>query len=179
MFYLTVTPVTAIPPPQTHQQRVQAINATAHSVVHNFLRRSANVHPITGQRQEAHFRDLLIILDSSGSIGDENYDRAKRSISQLLKTLCPSPDPFGERYHHAGFIVYSTNVQMVFDFSAYNSIYDIQNAIENVPYLSGVTCTTDAFNVAFNMMSPQYGNIIKLASSSLYLICNLMCEGTI
>lgn len=161
--------MTAIPPPQTHQQRVQAINATAHSVVHNFLRRSANVHPITGQGKEAHFRDLLIILDSSGSIGSENYDRAKSSISQLLKTLCPSPDPFGERYHHAGFIVYSTYTQLVFDFSVYNSIYDIQNAIESVSYMSGSTCTTDAFNMAFNTMSPQYGKYCKV-SNSLFII---------
>ncbi|WAR23212.1 hypothetical protein MAR_036881 [Mya arenaria] len=39
-------------------------------------------------------RDLLIILDGSGSIGATNFHDTKNQLARLLGMLCPTSDPF-------------------------------------------------------------------------------------
>ena len=71
------------------------------------------------------FRDLLLILDSSGSIGSERYTNAKGSLSEMLGLMCPTPDPFGKDLNRVALLTYSTTVTESFDFKADSSCYDI------------------------------------------------------
>ncbi|KAH3867898.1 hypothetical protein DPMN_031035 [Dreissena polymorpha] len=52
--------------------------------------------PSVIKRGEAvgQLRDLLIIVDSSGSIGLASFETAKTQLARLLGMLCPISDPF-------------------------------------------------------------------------------------
>lgn len=130
------------------------IQATARSMSANFIRGVANPQnpQATGQK-----RDLLIILDSSGSIGSSNFYKTKQNLAELLGMLCPDPDPFAQLYQHAALIDFAGSTNEIFDFNKYQHTSTLKNGILAVPYLGGITCTTKAFTVALNMFSKWKG----------------------
>ena len=120
----------------------------------NFLRGLVNPQNPTAVGQK---RDLLIILDSSGSIGSSNFIKVKKNLAELLGMLCPDPDPFARFYQHAALIDFASTTVEVFDFNKYQHTSTLKNGILAVPYLGGSTCTTKAFNVAMNMLTTWKG----------------------
>lgn len=88
------------------------------------------------------FRDLLIILDSSGSIGFRDYVTVK---DQLVA------DPFyltvNKANNRAALIHFSEKFKVIeeFDFDDNLNLSELKPAIISVPYKT--TCTGDAFHV--------------------------------
>ncbi|KAK3106142.1 hypothetical protein FSP39_013591 [Pinctada imbricata] len=60
-------------------------------------------------------RDIIVIIDSSGSIGNELFNRALRDLAELVGYFCPEPDPFVPQnnsfYHRLGVIQFSTGAR--------------------------------------------------------------------
>lgn len=112
------------------------------------------------QTSAAKVRDLLVILDSSGSIGASSYSTAKTELGKLLALLCPRPNPFDNTnpaYQQVAMIAFSTTSVEVFDFKANRNVQAIKDAISKAPYLSASTCTDLAFKQAMDMFKTFKG----------------------
>jgi hypothetical protein len=61
-------------------------------------------------------RDLLIILDSSGSIGKTAFHKSLDDIFKLVSVMCPSPEPFAKSnshgYNQLALLQFSTGVRL-------------------------------------------------------------------
>jgi len=67
------------------------ISGQAANIIQNFLKPSAKNKDGFGQ-----LRDILLIMDASGSIGSVNFIKAKEQLGRLLGFLCPVP---GEMFY--------------------------------------------------------------------------------
>lgn len=108
-------------------------------------------------------------MDSSGSIGPEDYDEAKKNLAKLLSLLCPSPDPFkvspDHKYQRAGMIKFSSTTSIVFLFDEHKNTSELTKAIEDVSYLGNTTCTGDAFILAANVFKNSKSRYNRLFST--------------
>ena len=86
-------------------------------------------------------RFVLIILDTSGSIGSKDFNLAKKVIADISESLCG--------YLKVAMITYSTDINLEFCFNCNNNNRrDIKNAILRARYRGGSTHTTDAIKCA-------------------------------
>ncbi|CAH1272662.1 MATN2 [Branchiostoma lanceolatum] len=113
-----------------------------------FLRRQTTL-----TRDPAKERDLLIVLDESGSITSPVFEEAKEALAKLLGYICPGIGPTYP-YHQVAFMTFSTSYQEHFDFDDYGSYAGVRDAILRETYSSGSTYTHLALNYArTNMFS--------------------------
>ncbi|XP_060559913.1 matrilin-3-like [Ruditapes philippinarum] len=107
-------------------------------------------------------RDLVIIMDSSGSIGTAAFQVGKEQTSKLIGLLCPN-SPFDMiagspyQYNQAAMVTYSTNVVTNFNFNTYSTTVGIQRAIMRAVYVGGSTNTYKAFDQARSLFQPSNG----------------------
>lgn len=80
--------------------------------------------------------DLVIILDSSTSVGDDNYQKMKNFCKDFLKNA--DLDSGNVR---AGILSYSTSVYAEFYLNSYSTSQEIMDAIDEIPYRYGSTNT--------------------------------------
>lgn len=149
--------------------RKPSIQATAKQIVRSFLQRNSKTASLTNNiyvRRNVPvglFRDLLIIIDSSGSVGANNFKIAKQQVAKLLGLLCPRPDPFNVNsnngYNRAALIQFSSHVIEEFDFVATKNLVELQSSINSVRYRGGSTCTGDAFEKAIQMFTSSKGYV--------------------
>ncbi|XP_052066970.1 collagen alpha-1(XII) chain-like isoform X1 [Mytilus californianus] len=149
---------------RSKQHRTQAtVNQTIQKFLPKKLKPSfSSSHGIVKRANSiALFRDLLIILDSSGSLGSRNFEIVKQQIGELLSLLCPLPDAFSSNSrfgnNRVALIQFSSIVKEEFDFDDNRNIFEIKEAIKSVPYLGGMTCTGDAFYKAIQMFNSSKG----------------------
>lgn len=103
-------------------------------------------------------RDLLVIMDSSGSITQTNFEKAKTQLARLLGLLCPVPDPFNHRQQLA-LIEFGSTVRMMFDFNDNSNTQQVQDSIRRMTYMGGSTCSATAFDFAnTNMFTTANGD---------------------
>ncbi|KAH9509509.1 hypothetical protein Btru_046066 [Bulinus truncatus] len=106
--------------------------------------------------------DVLLILDSSGSIGSANYALLSNFSAELSKNFNIAPDKV-----QFGAILFSSNVQNVFNFNTYSNNNDVEKALLSIPYLSATTNTADALDYArtnsFTTASGARPNVGKIA----------------
>ncbi|XP_071121331.1 cartilage matrix protein-like [Mytilus edulis] len=149
-----------------YTSRKPTIQSTANTVITSFLQKKLMRNPSSSPgtvkaKVPGDFRDLLIILDSSGSINSRNFKIVKEQLSELLGLLCPSTDPFISNkrtvYNRAALIQYSNNVVEEFDFNDNHNLAELKAAIQSVPYQGGSTCTGDAFYKAIQMFTSSKG----------------------
>ena len=87
--------------------------------------------------------DLVILTDSSGSIGAENFKKIRNFLTELVKNL-----PIGNNETKVSIINYSSSNSILIDFNATTSQKILLDKITNMPYLSGGTNTAGALKVA-------------------------------
>ena len=96
--------------------------------------------------------DLCLIIDSSGSIRDNNPssgnpDNYALQLDFLANVVASFP--IGPDNTRVATIVFSEEVILEFPLNRYNSIFEVQEAIRNVPYLGQTTNTPEAFRQAY------------------------------
>ncbi|XP_060562462.1 uncharacterized protein LOC132722054 isoform X3 [Ruditapes philippinarum] len=143
-----------------------SVNVTAKNVQNFFARPNGNYFrdaKESTQSQNLHLsRDLVIIMDSSGSILSHRFKVAKEQTAKLIGLLCPN-NPFDKipgfpyQYNQAAMLTFSSEVVENFDFNTYNTTARIQNAINSVIYLDGTTDTKQAFDQARGLFLPSKG----------------------
>ena len=92
---------------------------------------------------ECHTRgmDLVFVLDSSGSIGDTNYDNVLKFVTDTVSQL-----DIGPSATQIGLVIFSGNAQTQFHLNTYSDNVSVIHAVENTPYLDGGTNTPDGLD---------------------------------
>ena len=89
--------------------------------------------------------DLFIVLDSSGSIGEESYERAKKFVVDLISGFTISA-----KNVRIGLVVYSETPQLEFGLDYAFDQTVVLNKIRKIPYLNSRTATGDAIMLMVN-----------------------------
>jgi len=93
-------------------------------------------------------RDLVFVLDSSGSIPSDQFEKAKNAINILVESFCPSK--FGSEVTDEGqkqvsVVLFDTTVTTEIDFSeSSKGIGYLQDKILSIRHRKGSTATGDA-----------------------------------
>ncbi|KAK2174915.1 hypothetical protein NP493_767g00011 [Ridgeia piscesae] len=95
--------------------------------------------------------DIVFILDSSGSIGDFNWHIAKQFAIDVMRGL-----KVGANQSHIGSIIYSPEVEVVFNLTQFDEVADIEDNMWSMPYISGTTNTADGLE-ALTVMVKDHG----------------------
>ncbi|KAM6893946.1 uncharacterized protein FYW49_020281 [Xenentodon cancila] len=87
--------------------------------------------------------ELVFVIDSSESVGPENFEIIKDFVTALVDRVT-----VGRNATRIGLILYSLEVRLVFNLARYSSKEDIKQAIRNIPYLGEGTYTGTAIRKA-------------------------------
>ena len=87
--------------------------------------------------------DTIYVLDSSGSIGEENYDIVRKFVAESVRNI----SDIGPEGEQVGMIIFGNQPEIVFNLSTFSNQEDLQNAIDDVPYLDENTNTGDALRL--------------------------------
>ncbi|XP_061571724.1 collagen alpha-1(XXVIII) chain-like [Cololabis saira] len=87
--------------------------------------------------------ELVFVVDSSESVGPENYEIIKDFVTALVDRVT-----VGRNATRIGLILYSLEVRLVFNLARYSSKEEIKQAIRNIPYLGEGTYTGTAIRKA-------------------------------
>lgn len=82
------------------------------------------------------------MLDTSGSIGSENFNNAKRSIENIVTSL-----KIGPNNTRVAVIIFSTDVRVLFNLNTHRNNASLIQAIRRIPYTGGLTNTAEAIKV--------------------------------
>ncbi|XP_061187018.1 collagen alpha-1(XIV) chain-like [Saccostrea echinata] len=82
--------------------------------------------------------DLVFILDSSTSVGNDNFDKMKAFVKKFLQ-----PANIGCGEVRVGLMTFSTQVTIEFHLNTYYTKAEVFDAIDNVPWRYGSTNTAD------------------------------------
>lgn len=109
-------------------------------------------------------------MDSSGSIGDTDYQKEKDFVKSLASTFILS-----RRNTQAGVIIYSDDAQMYSTFGQYPDIERFKRAVDSLPYLRKRTRIDKALKLAStNLFTSQGGarpdkeDIMVILTGELY-----------
>ncbi|KAK5847660.1 hypothetical protein PBY51_016770 [Eleginops maclovinus] len=87
--------------------------------------------------------ELVFVIDSSESVGPENYEIIKDFVAALVDRVT-----VGRNATRIGLVLYSLEVKLVFNLARYNTKQDIKQAIRNIPYMGEGTYTGTAIRKA-------------------------------
>ncbi|KAM8905466.1 uncharacterized protein AB9W97_008601 isoform 1-T2 [Spinachia spinachia] len=87
--------------------------------------------------------ELVFVIDSSESVGPENYEIIKDFVNALVDRIT-----VGRNATRIGLVVYSLEVKLVFNLARYLTKQDIKQAIRNIPYMGEGTYTGTAIRKA-------------------------------
>ncbi|XP_066266326.1 cartilage matrix protein-like [Branchiostoma lanceolatum] len=97
--------------------------------------------------------DLVLVLDDSGSVGADNFNKLKGFVKRLTTQF-----EFGQDATRLGILQYSTDVKTVFSLNSYGTLDDINTAIDGMMYKGGGTNTHLAlYELVNNAFSLQNG----------------------
>ncbi|KAK6101333.1 von Willebrand factor type A domain family protein [Brugia pahangi] len=104
--------------------------------------------------------DLVLVLDGSGSIGDETFQLLLNFAVHILRRINITED--GSRM---GIIQYAENPQLEITLNQYSHSNQMEWAIQQIKYLSGATNTGAALKFALErgFQNARGGNIPKVA----------------
>ncbi|CAG2240336.1 COL6A [Mytilus edulis] len=91
--------------------------------------------------------DIVIILDSSASVSDDNYQKMKNFCKDFLKNA-----DLDSRNIQVGIVSYSSSVHIEFQMNDYTTSQDIMDAIDAIPYRNGSKNTADGLRIMRSQM---------------------------
>ena len=110
-------------------------------------------------------RDLLLVLDSSGSISDEDFEVMKAGVKLLIDTLCGGFGP-APNQNRLSIVQFSSSTQGMLVFSSEQDPDALKAVVDSLRPMYGYTCTGDAFALAYLAFDQKYGE-------SNLLVCHL------
>ncbi|XP_019627188.1 PREDICTED: collagen alpha-3(VI) chain-like [Branchiostoma belcheri] len=90
--------------------------------------------------------DIVFVVDGTGSVGLENFERMKTFISQLLAFL-----DIGENAVRVSIVQYAVQARTEFFLDQYFDLQALQDAVEAIQYMGGYTKTGNAIDFATNV----------------------------
>ncbi|KAK2862125.1 hypothetical protein Q5P01_001658 [Channa striata] len=101
--------------------------------------------------------DILILLDSSGSVANYEFSRMLMFIAELLR-----PFSLGHGHVRVGLLQVGTTPKLVFGLDFHNSQDWLQKALRSVKHLQGDTNTEAALKVAHRVLTETRENVPKI-----------------
>ncbi|XP_070188925.1 mucin-22-like [Littorina saxatilis] len=117
---------------------------------------SENFHNDFIRASDGKPRDLLLILDSSGSISDEAFEAMKAGVKILIDTLCGGfgPSPTQNRL---SIVQFSSSTVGRLSFSpSYQHPELLKAVVDELNPMYGHTCTGDALALAYHAFDEKY-----------------------
>ncbi|KAJ3609661.1 hypothetical protein NHX12_024177 [Muraenolepis orangiensis] len=104
---------------------------------------------LSGERVEAQNRagcknvhyDLAFILDTSSSVGKENFEKIRQWVANLVESFDVGADKT-----RVAVVRYSDRPTLEFNLGRYKSLGEVQRAAGNIRYIGGNTMTGDAIS---------------------------------
>uniref|UniRef100_A0A3Q3SV50 Collagen alpha-1(XXVIII) chain n=1 Tax=Mastacembelus armatus TaxID=205130 RepID=A0A3Q3SV50_9TELE len=87
--------------------------------------------------------ELVFVIDSSESVGPENFEIVKDFVNALVDRVT-----VGRNATRIGLVLYSLEVKLVFNLARYITKQDVKQAIRNIPYMGEGTHTGTAIRKA-------------------------------
>lgn len=109
--------------------------------------------------------DLVIILDSSTSVSEKNFQLMKEFVADLLENA-----DVDSGHVRVGVLTYSTEVSVEFHLREYSRKTEVLAAISRIPYIRGNTNTADALRTIWSQMFTRYYGDRSDAQNSAILI---------
>ena len=110
---------------------------------------------VTTRSTDCHTdRDIVIIVDTSGSVGETHFQSALDDLSELIPLLCGfQPEFISCKAYQLAMITYGSSPQLAFDLddlkNRHTSQNNVKNDIKTKPvYTGGLTATGDALQFA-------------------------------
>ena len=97
----------------------------------------------TASPQCAAQADIVFILDSSGSIGQANYNKMLNFVRDVTSKF-----DVGQNKVRVGVEIFSDRSYIQFHLNKYGDSASVDNAIANIPYKQGTTNTGQALKVS-------------------------------
>ncbi|KAK7505812.1 hypothetical protein BaRGS_00003083 [Batillaria attramentaria] len=94
--------------------------------------------------------DVVFLLDSSSSIGKDNFHKLEDFLKDVVQDLNISPDGV-----HVGLMQYSSYPSLEFSLGMHTSRYDALKAIDAVTYMGGGANTADALDYMRRLVFSQ------------------------
>ena len=98
--------------------------------------------------------DLAFVVDTSGSISNENFRKQK----DFVKALASAFDPSATK-HLLGLITYSTNAQMEFSFKDSADLVKFKNVVDRMTHTKGRTRLDKALKLASSQLFTDNGEV--------------------
>lgn len=77
--------------------------------------------------------DLVVMMDTSGSIGPEDFKKEQNFVKELMKKLS-----IGQNRTKVALIEFNNNVKVILDFMNDTSAEIVNNAIDKIQYRGGL-----------------------------------------
>lgn len=87
--------------------------------------------------------EVAIVLDSSTSVGPDNWKTQLSFVQNLLRPLHIAPN--GDR---VGLVTFNTYAKVEFGLTKYKSYVEVATAVKNAEFTEGITATGDALQLA-------------------------------
>lgn len=95
--------------------------------------------PLTGCKN-VHY-DLAFILDTSSSVGKENFEKIRQWVANLVESFDVAPDKT-----RVAVVRYSDRPTVEFNLARHRTLEEVKRAARNIRYLGGNTMTGDAIS---------------------------------
>lgn len=105
---------------------------------------ASNVPPTKKTASECmpDVKDVIFLVDSSGSIGDDNFEHVKNFIKQTIGTF-----EIGSNKTRVGLILFNSDAVILFTLDQYDSKQTVLDAVDKITYRPGGTNTADALEL--------------------------------
>lgn len=112
-------------------------------------------------------RDLLLVLDSSGSITEDDFNAMKEGVKVLIDVLCGG---FGSAAtnNRLSIILFSTDSVLSYRFDMDQSPELLKQAVDGLQHMSQFTCTGSALELAYEAFDPKYGKCLDMLAFLSY-----------
>ncbi|XP_035692567.1 collagen alpha-3(VI) chain-like, partial [Branchiostoma floridae] len=90
--------------------------------------------------------DIVFLVDGTGSVGLENFERMKTFIRQLFAYL-----DIGENAVRVSIVQYAAQARTEFFLDQYYDLQEAQDAVDGIDYMGGYTLTGKAIDFATNL----------------------------
>lgn len=100
----------------------------------------------------------MLVMDESGSIGPENFQKMKNFARDLLRNFKIGPNDM-----RVAVIKFSSSAYRVFNFYTYSSFEDTSAALLNIVYSGGGTNTAEALRLARETTNYRRANAVTAA----------------
>ena len=117
---------------------------------------SDNFHDDFIRGFEGRPRDLMLVLDSSGSISDQDFEAMKGGVKLLIDALCGGFGP-APIQHRLSIVQFSTLTRTVHSFQDDQDPATLKAVVDSTRPMYGYTCTGDALQLAFEEFDASKG----------------------